>query len=42
MMKRHRLHRRVNGTAVDLARLRRQLTHPKLDQLPGHGCVTGH
>jgi DDE superfamily endonuclease len=22
--------------------LRRRLTHPKLDQLPGQGCVTGH
>jgi hypothetical protein len=22
--------------------LRRQLTHPQLDQLPGQSCVTGH
>jgi hypothetical protein len=29
-------------TSLPQDQLRRQLTYPKLDQLPGQGCVTSH
>jgi Winged helix-turn helix len=37
-----RLHPLAQRPCPAQDQLRRRLTHPKLDQLPGQGCVTGH